>query len=485
MPTDDQKQAPLTSRNRGQMSYNSLRVIAGRILEECNQDLRWPYCMETYKRMAKDSTIAPALTLMEMNIAKVNWNVKVPEGYEDELKEKAEFVRSVMNDMDHTWSDFIKRTATFNRFGFAPIEKVYRVRKKDKGSKFNDGKVGIKKLPIISQDSISSWEYTADGRELKGLKQQGTIVTGTGSISYTSQSSPIFIPRKKFILFRADPMKDNPEGTSPLNSVYTAWRFKTELEKFESIGISQDLRGLKVMKIPAKYMREDASEDEKETYRLFQTQLANVHRGEQSGIIIPSDTDDGQPLFDFKLESVMGQTTYNVHEIIGRYRKEIITGLLCQSLILGQDGSGSFALSESLEGATWTVVSARLREIRDQLNHDLIPQLFELNGWDSSVTPYFDFDDFKEVDVDELSKAIQRIASIGGIVLNAEVINTIHEKLDLPIPFDREDISIEEVRKQTTGLTSNAGEGMEVGTTGNGTSKISQTRDNSTANMEN
>lgn len=165
--------------------------------------------------------------------------------------------------------------------------------------------------------------------------------------------------------------------------------------------------------------------------------------------------------------------------------KEIITGLLCQSLILGQDGSGSFALSESLEGATWTVVSARLREIRDQLNHDLIPQLFELNGWDSSVTPYFDFDDFKEVDVDELSKAIQRIASIGGIVLNAEVVNTIHEKLDLPIPFDREDISIEEVREQTTGMTSSSGKGMQVGTTGNGTAKISQTRDTSVSNMEN
>ena len=484
MPIDENT-APLTVRNKGQMSYNTLRVVAGRVLEECNRDLRWPYCMDTYKLMAKDSTIAPALTLMEMNIAKVNWNVKIPEGYEDELKEKAEFLRSVMNDMEHTWSDFIKRTATFNRFGFAPIEKVYRRREKSKGSKYDDGKVGIKKLPIIAQDSIYSWEYSADGRELKGLKQSGTMVTGTGNLRYDMSSQPVYIPRKKFILFRADPLKDNPEGTSPLNSVYTAWRFKTELEKFESIGVSQDLRGLKVMKIPARYMTDNATDEEKETYRLFQIQLANVHRGEQSGIIIPSEVDDGHPLFDFKLESVMGQTTYNVHEIIGRYRKEIITGLLCQSLILGQDGSGSFALSESLEGATWTVVAARLREIRDQLNHDLIPQLFELNGWDSSITPYFDFDDFKEVDVDVLSKAIQRIASIGGIVLNAEVVNSIHEKLDLPVPFDREDISIEEVRKFTTGLTSNAGEGMEVGTTGQGTSKISTKRDNSISNMEN
>lgn len=313
--------APLTMRNLGQISHNALRVVAGQVMEECNQDLRWPYCMQTYKLMAKDSTIAPALTLMELNIAKVNWTVKIPEGYEDELKEKAEFLRSVMNDMDHTWSDFIKRTATFNRFGFAPIEKVYRIRKKEKGSKFNDGKVGIKKLPLISQDSVASWEYDKSGRELKGLKQWGTTITGTGSVIFSMEgSNPTFIPRKKFILFRADPLKDNPEGTSPLNGVYTAWRFKTELEKFESMGVSQDLRGLKVMKIPSRYMSSEATEEEKSTYLMFQRQLANVHKGEQSGVIIPSDMEDNAPLFDFSLESVMGQSTYNVHEIIGRYR---------------------------------------------------------------------------------------------------------------------------------------------------------------------
>src|SRR5690606_27157109 len=154
--------------------------------------------------------------------------------------------------------------------------------------------------------------------------------------------------------------------TSPLNGIYVAWRFKTELEKFESMGVSQDLRGLKVLRIPARYMSETASEEEKQTYEAFQKALALLHKGEQSGIIIPSDTDENKErLFDFSLESVMGQSTYDVDKIITRYRKEMITGLLCQQLILGQDGSGSFALAESLESATSIVVNARLREIRD------------------------------------------------------------------------------------------------------------------------
>lgn len=482
---EDLVKAPLRMA-KGQISRSALRAINGRILEECNNDLRWPYCMETYKKMFKDSTIAPALTLMEMDIAKVNWTVKIPEGYDSQLSEKAEFLRSIMNDMEHSWYDFIRRTATFNRFGFAAVEKVYRRRLKTKGSKYNDGLIGIESLPLIAQDSIADWDWDDSGRFLTGLRQWDKRPTGPNNSSYIIEANPTPIPRKKFLLFRADPIKDNPEGTSPLAGVYIAWRFKTELEKFESMGISQDLRGMKVLKIPARFMSENASPEEKETYEAFKTAMALVHKGEQSGIIIPSDTDSNKnPYFNFELKSVMGQSTYDVNQIIGRWRKEIITGLLCPQLILGQDGSGSFALASSLETLTDTVVSARLREIRDQLNHDLIPQLFALNGWDNSITPYFDFDEFKETSVDDFSKAVQRIASVGGMVLNAETVNKIHQKLGLAVPFDKEDISIKEVREMTSNFSSNAGEGMQTGTSGQGTAKNPSSRDNSTSNKEN
>ena len=78
-------------------------------------------------------TIAPALNLMEMDIAKAEWLVKIPEGHEDDLKEKAKFLETVIEDMEHTWNDFIRQAATFNRYGFAPVEKVYRRRTRANG----------------------------------------------------------------------------------------------------------------------------------------------------------------------------------------------------------------------------------------------------------------------------------------------------------------------------------------------------------------
>lgn len=479
-----QEQAPLRMQ-KGQRSFNGLRVASGVIYEECNEDLRWPACIETYKTMAKDATIAPALQLLEMDIARVEWSVKIPEGHEAALKDKAEFLESIMHDMEHTWNDFIIKASTINRYGFAPIEKVYRKRTRINGSKYSDGRYGLRSLPLIAQDTVASWDWDDSGRRLAGLRQFVNIPTGEDGIqSYSTEK--VKIGRNKFILFRADPQKDSPVGTSPLNSVYIAWRFKTELEKHESMGIAQDLRGMKVIKIPPRYLSEDASEEDKKTAEYFREILRSLHAGEQSGILLPNAFDEnGNSLFEFNVVSVLGQQAHDINAIIGRYRKEVITGILNPQLILGQDGSGSFALADALGKVTATVVDARLKEIRDQLNHDLVPQLFALNGWDTTVTPYFDFSDTNRVSLDDLSKFIQRVAAAGLVKVDADTINWIAEQAGMPIPFDEQPTNDEELRSKLTGFSSNSGEGMEIGTTGDGTSKTLSSRDDSSANKEN
>ena len=89
--------------------------------------------------------------------------------------------------------------------------------------------------------------------------------------------------------------------------------------------------------------------------------------------------------------SVMGQKSHDTDKIISRYKKEVVTELMASQLILGQEGGGSYSLAESLDSVTKMVVDARLNQIKEQLNHDLIPQLFELNGWDVTETPQFEY----------------------------------------------------------------------------------------------
>lgn len=479
-----QGDVPIPRLKLGQSSFNGLWTAAGTIVEECNSELRWPMCMQTYKKMAKDATIAPALNLVEMAIARVPWSVKIPEGYEEQLKDKAEFLRQVMNDMDHSWGSFIRQATSFNRFGFAPVEKVYRKRYKKTGSKFDDGLVGLKCLPLIAQDTVSSWEWDDSGRNLSGLYQY-SVEPGGKRVNLKSSWKEEFIPVKKFMLLRNNPLKNNPEGESPLKSVYMAWKYKTNLEEFQATGVSSDVRGLKVLYIPPRYMAEDASPEDAAVFEYYKNIMRNLHMNEQSGLILPQVLDDqGEQYFKFDVISVTGQKAFDTTAIIASYKNEIISALMASQLILGQGGGGSFSLAESLQSISNMAIESKLIEIRDQLNHDLVVQLFQLNGWDTSVVPYFDFGDLVSPDLDVLSKFLQRTASVGLISQDANTINWISQQANMPTPFEDQTISIDDARMQLTGYSSGAGEGQATAGEGTSTSPTGQ-GDSSSSNMEN
>lgn len=471
----------------GQSSYNGLWTLGGSIFEECNHELRWPQCINTYKNMAKDATIAPALTLVEIAIARVPWTVKIPEGYEESLKGKADFLRQCMNDMEHTWGQFIRQATTFNRYGFAAHEKVYRKRYKRNGSKYDDGLTGLASLPIIAQDTISSWQWDEKdkGRTLKGLLQRVVQPSGKDQVQVNSSWQDEEISRKKFLLFRNNYLKDNPESESPLKSCWAAWKYKTSLEEFEAMGISSDLRGLKVLYIPPRYMAEDATPEDKAVYDYYKNIMRNLHMNEQSGLILPQVLDDqGEQYFKFDVISITGQKAHDTNAVIDRYKNEIISSLMASQLVLGQGGGGSFSLAESLNSISEMAIESKLIELRDVLNHDLVTQLFQLNGWDTSVVPYFDFGDIHKPDLDVLSKYVQRVGAAGMLSQDPATVNWLASQSGMPIPFDDITTSIDETRQQLTGFTSNAGEGMVEGMS-SGTGSATGGGDTSAGNSEN
>ena len=228
MAEEKENQDPALRLKLGQSSVGGLNVFSGRIFEEKEYALRWPNAICTYNEMLKDATIAPAINLVEMAISRVPWQVRVPEGKEEVLKEKKEFLEQVMKDLEQPWNVFIRQAATHNTFGFAVSEKVYRERTYAKGSKYNDGKIGLKKLAPIAQATIDSWKFSKDGRDLIGLAQRPTHMSNRNEASLVERDDLIEIPRKKFLLFRNNPYKDNPEGESPLKHCYIAWRYKVE-----------------------------------------------------------------------------------------------------------------------------------------------------------------------------------------------------------------------------------------------------------------
>jgi len=480
----------------GETGYNGLIVLGGNVLEECQEELRFPHAISTYKRMAKDGAIAPALEMVERMIADVPWSVKIPEGYEDKLKDKAQFLLQNMNDMDHSWNSFIQQVVSFNRYGFSVHEKVYRYRKKDAGSKYDDNLIGIKRLPIRTQDSIASWVWTANGRDIKGFNQyvnkiQSTDYSGGFQTLYqgntNSSGYPLkFIPRKKYLHFLNSRLKDNPWGASPLNGCWKAWKYKSAMEEAEAIGVAQDANGFKVLYLPTQYLKPDATDEDKAVFEYYKKMMANASVAKQSGVILPYFVDSqGNKQFEFDIKSITGQKSFDTNAIIQRYTLEILTCLFADFLSLGNNGGGSFSLAESKLSLIEMVIKSKLTEIADVLNFDLVPQLFALNGWDTDVMPYFAFGKPSKESLDEISKYVQRVRAVGMLPKTPEVVNWILDAADIDYQIP-ENMSQDELEKLTGADQSRSGDGMASSSGGlNGTGNSAGGRDNSTANNAN
>ena len=456
-----------------ELGYNGVSVVSGQVLEEADPNLRFPRCMYTYKKMLHDSTIATAVNMFNAALADVPWYVEAPEGYEEDLKAETRYLETLRHDMEHSWLAFIKQSLSYVWYGYAPFEIVGGYRLKEKGSKYNDGYFRIKKLALRSQDTITGWEYKNKGRDLAGMWQ---LVNKPQSKGGTRPYKPVeainsdegkteqLIPIGKLLIFRNNPLKDSPIGVSPFNSIYKSFKYKLAYEETMGMGVASDVHGLKVLYLPPQYMKSDASAEDAAVYEEYKKIMRNIHIGQESGIVLPMVMDDisGKKLFEFEIVNSTGQKSYDVLKIIEMYKNEILTALYADFLILGQSGGGSFALSESKMSVVQIVIRSILNEIKDVLNHKLVPTVFKANGWDTEILPYFEFGEVTETTVAEFAKAWQQMSATKGIAKTVKNINYAAKKIGLPHMLP-EDLPQEELFTLLDGGDSKVGAGMDEG----------------------
>lgn len=470
----------------GETGWVGLREFDGIIMEEMRESLKWPRANRTYQEMGEDATIASALSLFSMMISRVNWKVVPPsDPTEDDLK-KVKFLQQCMDDMEHSWFSFIKEVTSMFTYGYAIQEKVYRRRRLSTGSKYDDGLVGIEKLATRSQTTIYRWLFDDSGRNLTGVVQDtGFLVDGYRLANSKDYGGQIDIERRKFLLFRTDVSRDNPQGRSPLSKVYKAWRYRKQIEESEAVGITRGLGGIPKFDIPADYLKADATADQMATVEAFKNIGRNLQNNEQACIIMPKFYDDqNNSLFDFELIGPPNASQYDTDKAITRWDNKILQALFADILQMGNSKGGSFNLADSKSSIVHMAVESYLKEIQDPLNTDLIPQLWQVNGWGLDRLPKFEYDQIKEEDLDVLSKYLQRAGSQGLIQKTPGNINQIADWIGLPDRIDSDE-KLEDYENTMTAFSSNSGEGMEEGLP-SGTGKADGgSGDSSSSNSEN
>ena len=223
--------------NFRQLGSTGLRRHGPFIYEEFLPDLRWPRAGRVYQEMAdNDPVIGAILYLAEMLVRGTKWDVE-PASTSPEDIEAAEFLQSCMHDMEMSWANVISEILSMFTYGFSFHEIVYKVRRGPNErnpkykSKYSDGRIGWRALPIRAQTSIDEWVFD-ENNELKAVVQVAP-----------PNYKRVVIPMSKGLLFRTKVSRDNPEGKSLLRNAYRPWFFKKHFEEIEGIGIEKGFSG--------------------------------------------------------------------------------------------------------------------------------------------------------------------------------------------------------------------------------------------------
>lgn len=420
------------------LGSSGLRRQGGRVYEEKLPELTGQRGIRTWADMARnDVTCGTILYLVDKLCRRVPWQVVRASDSEFD-REAAEFVQQCMDDMDQSWIEFISEALTMLCFGFSVHEIVYK-RRAGQGSddpsflsKYSDGRIGWRGLPMRSQDTLYEWHWD----------QSGTL------LAFTQQAPPTYelitIPMSKALLFRTSVNKNDPEGLSIFRHAYRSFYMKKHIENIEAVGIERDLVGLPVAQVPPEILSINASPAQKAQLQSIKEMVTQVRRDEQEGIVMPLAYDDkGREMYKFSLLTSGGSRQFNTDAVIARYNHDIAMSSLADFLLLGAGASaqGSWAMHSDKTKMFATSIGAFLDIIAEVMNRTAIPSLMQLNDFQMSDFPKLSHAGIESTDLRELGAYIQQLAAAGMPMFPDEQLeNNLREAANLPpIPLGKAD----------------------------------------------
>ena len=395
-----------------EVGSSGLRQNGGIVNDDFLRQLQGKQGYSNFREMAdNDAVVGGMLQAIEMIVRSVDWSVEPSDPTNEQAIAEAAFVSTCLSDMTQSWDDTLAAILTFLVYGFSYHEIVYKYRKgytddASTRSKYNDGRIGWRKLPIRSQLTVQKWEFDHNGG-IQGMYQMDPSAAGKGLV---------FIPIEKAMLFRTTTKMNNPQGRSILRNAFVSWYYKRRIQEIEAIGIERDLAGMPVAYVPPQMLSNNATADEKAALEAIKQIVRNIKRDEQEGIVFPLAYDPDTKLlaYDLKLLSTGGRRQFDTNEIITRYDQRIAMTVLADFLLLGHEGVGTQALSVSKIELFLTSLNAYLSNIAETFNNHGIPRLMRLNGVPMELCPTLTYTPPKNVDLDSIGRYIQQLTQAGA-----------------------------------------------------------------------
>jgi hypothetical protein len=401
--------------------------------DEFLPELRGKKAIRKYREMRdNDSTVGAVMYSVEQILRDVDLHVN-PVDESDAAKAEADFVKSVLDDMDHTLDDHIAEALSFLSYGFGWFEVIYKrrvgpnERSDKKHSKYTDGRIGVRKIAARAPWTINKFDVDQKTGDVLGIEQSVGLM-----------ASKNYIPLNKSLYYRTTSINGDPSGRSILRNAYTSYEYLNNLQSIEAIAVERELAGIPVARIPAEYLSGDASVAQSGFVNNLQQILRDVKFNEQGYIILPSDTypdKDGAPsstrLVDIELMASNGKRNIDINPIVSRYQHDIARSVLSEFLLLGSSG-GSYALSKSKTDLFLRALESYIQAIVDVLNKQLVERLWQLNGLNYDLMPTIEAGDVAPHDLREVAAFLRNLNGANiDVSSHPEVVKDLMDIADL------------------------------------------------------
>lgn len=409
--------------------------------DEFIPELRGKRAIKKYREMRdNDSTVGAIMYATEQVLRDVDYYVE-PANDTPEAQREADFVKSVLEDMEHTLDDHIAEALSHLTFGFSLFEVVYKRRRGPdfrsgkKHSKYTDGRIGVRKLASRAQWTIERFDVDKTTGDVLGVRQEQ---------SFGSKS--IYIPSTKLVHYRTTNTNNDPSGRSILRNAYSSYQYLKNLQNVEAVAVERELHGIPVGRISAEYLSPDATADQASVRSQMEKVLRDLKFNEQGYALLPSDVyrdAEGRPtnqrIVDIELISSNGTRNIDIHPIIQRYQHDIARSVMAEFLMLGAGQNGSYALSKSKTDLFLRSMESYINSIFDVLNKQLIETLWQINGLNYDLMPKVCAGDVAPHDLRELGSYLRNLNG-ANIDLSGQkdIVNALLHNAELPTLKDDE-----------------------------------------------
>ena len=353
-----------------------------------------------YREMRdNDAVIGAMFFALEMILRRAEWHVEAAKGKGSKGDDMAEFVKQSMDDMSHTFEDFVAEAVNMFAFGFSLFECVYKRRLGPDGrkaSKFDDGLIGWRKFAPRAQESILYWIWDDEG----GL--QGAVQLAAPDYH------TVPIPIEKLLLFRTTSLKNSPEGRSLLRNCFRSFYFKRRIEEVEGIGIERDLCGLPVLSASMEAIEQMGG------VGVAKQLVTNLRQDDQMGVVLPLVYDDkGNKMVSLDLIKAAGPKSVDPSATIQRYNQDMLNTILAGFVQFGQTPTGSRSLHMSATQIFSLALGAFMDSVAAVFNRIAIPRLLAVNKLDLELCPKLVPGEIGVRDLDELASYVSNLARSG------------------------------------------------------------------------